>query len=309
VWGVVTLEGWASDDHGVRSVQVKLDGSTWLDVGLSEQDETVEWGYISLLSSIKAPMTVQARAYDGYLFSDVASIVLQVVPPPVDENLSFGVEFVFPALGQTVGQSLTVKGVTFGVPVDRVYVVMDYDVTLANGTRYWNASYIGLKEGFHTVRAIAEYHGYFSEWASSFFKVARDIPVGNAPPTVGFLSPTPGSIVEGGFNVSGWSQDDGGVVHVEVRVNDGEWVVAVGDYLWSSSVLREQLRAGENIVRCRAYDGGLYSDINETRYQYYPPVENRAEGGEYIWVVVLLVAVIVVLSVLLVRKGGKHNPG
>ena len=86
----------------------------------------------------------------------------------------------------------------------------------------------------------------------------------NHPPTVTITYPSDGTTVSGVLTIQGKASDEDGnetIQKVEIRIDDGNWIVVNGTTSWSYEWNTSQVENGEHTIYARAYDGELYSDI------------------------------------------------
>jgi hypothetical protein len=73
-------------------------------------------------------------------------------------------------------------------------------------------------------------------------------------PVASISNPTPGLRVGGDLNIVGTCVDDDGVDHVEVRIDDGEFLTAEGKDFWSSTLDVSSIPNGRHKVTARGVD-------------------------------------------------------
>ena len=124
-------------------------------------------------------------------------------------------------------------------------------------------------------------------WATAF----------NQPPTCVMSHPTGDERVVGEIEVSGTASDpDGRVERVEIKVNDGSWIVANGTTLWTYRWDTTGLSHGQHTISARSYDGANYSA--EVRVIVTRSMgENAILEMFWFW---LLIAVVVIATLLIV---------
>ncbi len=82
----------------------------------------------------------------------------------------------------------------------------------------------------------------------------------NQAPACSIIVPVSGETVSGLYTVIGSSSDqDGTISKVEVRIDEGSWVVATGTTSWSYDWDTSIVSNGEHTVRARSFDGTAYS--------------------------------------------------
>ncbi len=125
----------------------------------------------------------------------------------------------------------------------------------------------------------------------------------NFPPEVVILNPVNGTRTDAVLVVSGHASDDeGGLVWVRVRVDEGEWKDADGTSAWSLELNVEDLQRGKHTIYVVAFDGNSESDIASVTI-VAPGQEG--EGGSGLVIAGALVAAIfgcILVAVLLRRR-------
>ena len=86
------------------------------------------------------------------------------------------------------------------------------------------------------------------------------------------------------------------VVRVQMRVDEGEWNDAVGNYIWSFKLSTRSLKNGQHDFEFRAYDGKEYSDVLKIEFK----VDHPAPEGSSSVLVEASMAGAVVASVTLI---------
>lgn len=162
------------------------------------------------------------------------------------------------------------------------------DTGLVNGEeyRYW----------VHAFNMVGESPS--TEWLS----VIPSSPPPNESPECSITYPTSETELSGLVTVTGTSTDqDGPVLKVEVKIDDGVWEEANGTsswvYEWNTSAMLD----GNHTISARAFDGENYSTIVSISVvvdNYIPPPEEPKDDS--IWIVTVAVAVVIaiVLSIL-----------
>ncbi len=299
VWGVVGVTGTASDDRGVVSVQLRFGDRGWQAVEIDASASEIQWAlYTGMFSELDA-LSISARSYDGSMFSDTVTVDVDVHKPAVGGTMPV-IEVLRPTTGSTMPPAFNVTGRVVGGDVDTVYVSIDRGpLRPVEPTKLWTARFEDVGEGAHILDVIAGDGSLYSQVVSVYFYVSDELPVADIPPMVGFTSPPSGSFFVEGFTANGWSTDDHSVASVEMRVNEGEWVMADGTSEWSFTVERGDLKVGWNTLDVRAFDGAQYSTVNSTRVNF-TPVRSPEPGESGGWVFILLALVIVLIAMLAV---------
>lgn len=181
---------------------------------------------------------------------------------------------------------------TFLHVVGDVLSYTDNDVT--NGVTYWY------------VVTAANRAGY-GAWSTE----ASATPT-NQHPVCSMVSPTDGATVSGALVISGTASDiDGTVERVEVRIDDGSWIVATGTESWSFDWSTTGVSNGNHTIHARSYDGENHSyevSVSVVVDNYMPPPEKESIFLQaWFWAVVVVVILGLVLFIFLWRRKLKKN--
>ncbi|HEC82824.1 MAG TPA: hypothetical protein ENI53_02950, partial [Thermoplasmatales archaeon] len=129
-----------------------------------------------------------------------------------------------------------------------------------------------------TITAQANNNYIFSHWSGDASGTATTIQITmnsnknivanfilpNNPPSIEITEPAEGSVVAEEINIKGKAWDIDGnesIVKVEIRIDDGEWIVADGTNSWNYSWNTNSVENGIHKIYARAYDGIQYSKI------------------------------------------------
>jgi WD40 repeat protein len=75
--GIINFTGWASDDHELKIIQIRMNESLWHTCSGYQN-----WKYLYNSSLVNnGPLIIRARAFDGHLFSVNATIIVNVANP------------------------------------------------------------------------------------------------------------------------------------------------------------------------------------------------------------------------------------
>jgi fibronectin type 3 domain-containing protein/Na+-transporting methylmalonyl-CoA/oxaloacetate decarboxylase gamma subunit len=120
----------------------------------------------------------------------------------------------------------------------------------------------------------------------------------NKAPTVAITTPSDGVRWAQTATISGTAFDsDGEVEKVEIRFNDGEWLLVNGTDDWSYEVNPKDLPNGENIIYARSFDGENYS--NEVDVTVTVDISEDDGDDEIVGVVLMGIAIILLIIVVL----------
>lgn len=94
--GIITIKGTANDDKQVVMVEIRIDGKAWI-----QANGTTSWEYdIDTKELTNGMHIIEARAYDGRDYSDIASIHIEVKNEK--KTPGFGVIILFTAIATAI---------------------------------------------------------------------------------------------------------------------------------------------------------------------------------------------------------------
>ena len=155
--GTITIKGTASDDNNVVKVEIRIDGKQWIQtVG------TTSWNYNVDTTTLGNGMhTIEARSYDGSLYSNIASISLNVF-----NNHKPSIYIKEPENGKVVNGIIMIKGIAIdsdgNETITKVEIKIDNETwNVVNGTTSWSYSWntTTVDNGDYVIKARA-YDGH-----------------------------------------------------------------------------------------------------------------------------------------------------
>ena len=308
VKGHFEIHGIANDDREVISIQLKRGFYFWEELEISEHGERIEWSCHILLITERGNLTIQARAYDGFHYSNVASVVINATAP--DRN-SLTIRIDNPEMGSTVLGDFVTKGVVEGGVPEQVFIGFDYrTVVMAEGTSQWRYAVSDLLPGYHFLTVYAMDSDGISEGNSVPFIVGEVFQ--NERPRVGFNNIEDDAVIKADHVIKGWSSDDERVEKVRVRVNGNDWTDAEGTTKWSYTLRIADLEGGWNTIESQAFDGEMLSYNASVRIVYVPdvvvgpsnstPANNDNNNLIYIIITLLIIIIIEMLYIYSVKR-------
>lgn len=266
-------------------------------------DSTVEHTYTSA-GFYNANLRVKDD--DGFESTNVASVSISVTKPTnlppvayidsiIPSSAALGIPVQFSGHGQDDDGTIT----------DYEWS-SDLDGELSSAPEFTTSE---LSVGEHTITfRVRDNLGDWSDEAERFLKIKLE----NLLPTLEIISPSDFEDVSGVVVISGVAEDDDGdIVRVEVRVDEGAWEEAQGTTAWSYSLNTSNLADGEHTISARAFDGEEYSDI--TAISIIVAQEEKSDGeGEldtiFIFAIVIgIIGTVLVLAAALGRYIKKEN--
>ena len=210
-------------------------------------------------------------------------------------------------MAELSGVALDPEGAALTVLVQ----IDDYPWSPANGSTAWNFSFDTTKfaNGKHTVRVKA------SDGVNESNETVRSVTVSNPDWgwTVTIAFPLDMTDVHGKVKIEGTASRMGSLVsQVEVRFDNGDWVVAKDATQWSAVWDSTKVRNGVHRVTVRAYDGTDYSP--EVSISLVVDNQPAASAPVPLWgilFVAVLIVVVVAVAVILMRRrpaGGSVAP-
>lgn len=95
------------------------------------------------------------------------------------------------------------------------------------------------------------------------------LPPSNKKPTIAITFPSNNATVNGTITIHGTASDDKMVKKVEIRIDNGTWIQALGTKSWSYSIDTTTLSNGLHKIEARSYDDSLYSNIASIRINVF----------------------------------------
>jgi hypothetical protein len=255
VMGTFHVKGTAADDLSLREIHLSIDGGEWFPA-----DEDTDWSYALDTTTLEhGEHYVEAKAWDGYEWSDTAYANFFVDNPPTISSISLADGAVISGIHRTDGESKDDKheDITVQVQIDGG----DWVDAEGGAEWYYDIDTTGMENGEHTLRVRAYDGTHYSEEMAITFIV-------NEAPVVGEMSLGAGDTVGGTVTVTGGSTDDEGVEGAQVRVDGGDWVdVEVDeDGNWSHDLDTTDLVHGAHTLEVRVFDGTQWSDPTSVEF-------------------------------------------
>ena len=266
------LEGTASDDIGVASVEVSLSGITWWTA-----NGTTDWSYPNLTIG-EGISTLYARATDYEGKRNITWIVLAYVPGGATDDQRPQVAVTSPENGTTLNTStFNIAGTAsdnFGV--FKVEVSLSAIAWwLASGTTSWTYACLTIGEGISSIWVKAT--DFAGNSNITWIHLAH-VPGGandTERPQVFVTSPENGTTLNvSTFDIVGTASDDFGVAKVEVSLSGIVWWMATGTVNWS---FRLMIGEGVNSIWVKATDFAGNYNITWLAIGYAPPATNDTE--------------------------------
>ena len=291
VCGEFFIEGHAGDDDtndSVESVQVRFREGRWMDATPTGPDDG--YGRWTLFFDSTAYDNgwgrLDARSFDGELYSDLYDVWIRILNPCEDENQRPWVRIDHPSHGSRVEGVIVISGRS-GDPDegDRVELVQ---VRIGHG-EWFNAIPLGpdgdpwrtwavewdtreLENGWYTICARSFDGQLYSEIPCIEVFVHNEHREENHRPVVRIHIPANGDRVSGFVIIRGGAEDPDEprdrVEMVWVRIDGGEWMRAddvSGDgtfHRWARGWNTREWANGEHQICARSWDGELYSELH-----------------------------------------------
>ena len=139
--------------------------------------------------------------------------------------------------------------------------------------------------------------------------IPKPIPPAPEKPQCTIVYPLNGSKVGGRIMIRGMAINGTlPLTIIQVRIDGGDWMTAVGLKNWTLSVNLGQSKNGRHTIEARAFDGSLYSDTASVSFSVVNPEPGVSLGGDQ-WclpaIIITVVAGIGVLIMLWKKKRGQ----
>ncbi len=263
VSGTVSVQASASDNVGVASVSLSVDGSILATDTASPF--SFSWNTASLINGTHT-LTATAKDAAGNSATSAALTVMvsnsDTTPPTVG--------ITSPGAGATVSGTISVQvsasdnvGVaSVSLSIDGVILGTD---TSAPYTFSWNTS--SAANGSHTVSATATDAAGNTATTSILVQVQNAV-ADTTPPTISINSPVSGATVSGNVSVTVSASDNVRVVKVELYV-DGILKASSTAAPFTTKWNTKQASKGAHKLQCKAYDaaGNVGTSVAITVYK------------------------------------------
>jgi len=244
----------------------------------------------------------QATLLGEYFLNDIpgetAEEPITVVSDPPDIIVGIEANVTLPTDGDLVNFTMTVKNIGEGYaltgtlmlirssedPVSNEPLVewtlptIAPDISLTRNYEWNSSGYPGVHTFTAPVNDVVpdETDSQNNDDELSLRVKEKEQPPENTPPTVEFINPLHGEILQGIVSVEGSADDidEEDVLTVEAKVIPGEWTDADGGESWSWEWDTTQEANGEYTLQARAFDGEDYSEI----FEITVTVDNEGEN-------------------------------
>lgn len=278
----VTITGTATDNIGVTSVEIMLDNISQGNAFLNNTSWT------SVLTLAEGSHIITAIATDEANNTDTASssFIIDTTPPSI--------RILSPANNVT----LTTTDVMLNGTASDTNGITSVVVSIDNGstrTATFNATtgiwtfQTTLANGTHSIKATATDMAGNQAMASTSVHVQTSTVADTTIPSINITSVNVNAIVNGtvanDFNVtiSGTASDDNGLASVQIKIDNGAFVNAIGTTSWSFSTT---LNSGTHTITAKATDNAENMNIKSitltlqtTVLINQPPAENQLPQG------------------------------
>jgi hypothetical protein len=219
-----------------------------------------------------------------------------------------------PSSGDTVSGIVQISGTSSdndGV-VSRVEIrVVDNNWIMVHGTSSWSydLNTSNLSNGQHTIH-IRSYDGKDYSTESSIVVMVDNAVILNQRPVLQITSPSTGIKISGSVNISGTASDmDGLVLKVEIKIDNGNWILVEGTDSWNYILDTTELSNGMNTIYIRSYDGEDYSEETSLILEVDNPSKVK-ESNMFetmgLWLGIIIIVVIITLLILILFR--KRTP-
>jgi len=239
--GTITIKGTASDDKQVVKVEVRIDNNAWYHaVG------TTSWSYsIDTTTLNNGKHIIEARSYDGSLYSNIASIIINVF-----NNHKPNVAIVEPENGSIVSKTITIKGKAWDEDGNESIVKVEIRIdggkwNDAIGTTSWKyiLNTTLLNNGMHVIEARSD-DGFDYGHDSIEINVNNEqirkyaLTAYSSPINAGYVTPAGGTYDEGsmititahaysGYEFDHWGGDaSGSNPTIQITMNSDKNIIA-----------------------------------------------------------------------------------
>jgi parallel beta-helix repeat protein len=299
----ITVTGTAQDSGG-SGLETVMFRNPPLILGWTPANGTSSWNaVVNLLPGLN---TIEARAWDYDWNPSLIDLVTITYDPPGNDppEANFTVK---PASG-VLSKKFTVNASTsvdLEDPTSALAVRWDWE---DDGT--WDTLWSTTKTGQHQYASPGTYNirlqvmdtgGLTNETTRQVTVTAPPPPPVNQRPNCDIVAPGQGDTLTGAYTIRGTASDsDGSLSKVEIKIDNGEWIMVNGKKSWSLELDTTTVSNGEHTIHARSFDGEDYSSTDSVAIT----VENAQvqEGDlDVLWfsvAIILLILTIVLLGLL-----------
>lgn len=299
----ITVTGTAQDSggSGLETVMVR---NPPIILSWTLANGTSSWN--AVVNLLPGPNTIEARAWDYDWNPSVIDLVTIIYDPPGNDS---------PVANFTVKPSSGGLSKTFTVNASTSVDMEDPTSLLAvrwdwedDGT--WDTPWSTTKTEQHQYTSPGTYNirlqvmdtgGLTNETTRQVVVTAPPPPPVNQRPECEILAPGHGDSISGSYTIRGDASDpDGSLNKVEIRIDDGDWILANGRTSWSLEWDTSTLSNGEHTIYARSFDGEDYSSTDSVTVTVDNVEVQEGDLGVF-WfsIAIILLIVTIVLVVLL----------
>ncbi len=283
VYGNGKISGVASDNVSLNRVEVKVDNGIW-----NSAIGTENWYYdIDYSSLTNGNHTLYAKAIDSSGNETITSSSIFVDSSLNNDTIKPSIAITYPIGGSSVYGSGKISGIASdNVSLSQIQVKFNNGIwnnAIGTDNWYYDINYASLSDGSHTIYAKAiDSAGNFYQTSTTII-VDSSINADTSNPMVFITYPVAGGSVKGNSRISGFAFDNIAVSKVEVKINSGSWLTAIGTDNWYYNFDFTTLSDGTHTVYARATDTS--ANTSQVSLQVLvdkaPPVVNA--GSDIPW--------------------------
>jgi hypothetical protein len=156
---------------------------------------------------------------------------------------------------------------------------------------------------------VSDGRGGFDIQTFTVTVIPKPIPPAPEKPQCTIVYPLNGSKVGGHKQIRGTAINGTlPLTIIQVRIDGGDWMTAVGLKNWTLTVNFGQAKNGRHIVEARAFDGSRYSDTASVSFSVINPEPSVSSGGTPWCLPAAIIAIVAGLGVLLILRRKKGEP-
>ena len=257
----VTVSGSADDDMALDKIEIRVNEDPW-----QQANGTVSWSIEATLA--QGANAIHARAWDTSGNNATSMVNVTYNTTGSADNTPPSVMISFPSGGQIFESgSVKVQGnASDDVGLAKVEATLNggpWQICIGLGS--WSID-LALMKGTNKIMVRAtDSSGNNATDQVNVTREEADV----IPPSINIIEPGEGRVFNSSLaTVSGSSDDDGGVINVEIRVNDGMWIKAEGTSYWSADVMLER---GNNTIFVRVTDSSGNNATSSVNVTYSVP--------------------------------------
>lgn len=300
--GVITVEGFADDDDHIESVFISIAGDS-----PEYAHGTSNWSIeINTSNYPNGFLRICAWSNDGMNSSQKINWNLYI-----SNNRRPSCFILTPQNGSVVWGIITVMGIAED---DNEIISVTVNINgiedhVAEGTYPWRFLFNSSRfQNGIILLTVWSSDGQLESMPQNLLLTIRN----NERPNCTIISPIDTQVIKQDFIISGTAIDlDSDNLVVEIRIDDGMWMVCNGTVQWTFNFPLFLLEDGDHILFARSFDSTDYSTIQQVNFKVEreTPEEQSTSPNNLIYLLLITIAIIIIVVVQLLLNNRSKGTG